>query len=281
MPEIQSGMTVADLQRMASLEPLEVRILLGFALNLTRVQLITQSERRITAEEAVQLRDVFSRRLQGEPIAYITGQREFYGLEFSVTLDVLIPRHETELLVELAIERLLPSGRLLDMGTGSGAIAIAVAHERPDAQVTALDASDAALDVAQSNASRLLPQRKNPVSFLNSDWYGALEEGQTFSVIAANPPYIHQDDVHLQKGDLRYEPQGALTDHDDGLQALRTITMSAQKHLESSGWLLMEHGFDQGEAVREMIRAAGFDEVQTWRDLAGIERVTGGRKRSF
>lgn len=276
MPEIEPGLHIGDLQRLTSLDLLEARMLISFALSLTRVQLITQSERTITAEEAARIRNLFSRRLQGEPIAYIIGMREFYGLEFCVTPDVLIPRPETELLVDLALERLPDEGNVLDMGTGSGAIPVAIAHERPDAIVTALDVSVAALDVARNNADNLLGGALNQITFMQSDWYGSLGENQRFSLIVANPPYIQQDDIHLQQGDLRFEPPDALTDHSDGLSALRQIVSGAPHHLKPAAWLLMEHGFDQAAAVRELLLADGFGQVQSWRDLANLERVTGG-----
>jgi release factor glutamine methyltransferase len=272
MTAIQAGASIGALQASLPLDPLENRILLCHALGISRIALITQSERQITAAEAARLQDLIARRLHGEPIAYITGEREFYGLPFTVNPAVLIPRPDTELLVELAIGRTPPRGRLLDMGTGSGAIAVAVAHSRRDAAVTALDLSETALEVARANAE------KNGVSveFFRSDWYGAIP-GRRFHVIASNPPYIADGDEHLAQGDLRFEPQGALTDHQDGLSCLRNIVAGAATHLEAGGWLLMEHGYDQSAAVRELLLQAGFDQVQSWRDLAGIERASGGQ----
>jgi release factor glutamine methyltransferase len=268
-----AGCTLATVLRMAPLDALENRILVSHALRLTRVQLITQSERRLELAEADALQALFERRLRGEPIAYIVGAREFFGLDFRVTPDVLIPRPDTELLVELAIGRLPQAGRLLDMGTGSGAIAVAVAHSRPDAAVAALDASAAALEVARGNALA----NGARVEFMLSDWYQALDDAAAFDVIASNPPYIVEGDVHLSQGDLRFEPVDALTDHADGLSDLRIIVGDARPHLKQGGWLLMEHGYDQAAAVRALLSAAGFAGVQSWRDLAGIERVSGGR----
>jgi release factor glutamine methyltransferase len=213
------------------------------------------------------------RRLAGEPIAYIVGEREFYGLTFQVTPDVLIPRPETELLVELALDRLQDGDNVLDLGTGSGAIAIAIAHACTGANLTAVDASAAALAVAESNA-RL---HGVTVRFLQSDWYGALGN-EHFNLIVSNPPYIANGDPHLSQGDLRFEPADALTDHADGLSALRTIINGAIERLTPGGWLLMEHGYDQSAAVRALLASSGFAEVQSWTDLASIERVTGGRK---
>lgn len=269
---IAPGSTIDALLKNPPISPLETRILLTHALNMSRVQLITQSERSLTAEEAQRLSALFQRRIHGEPIAYIVGEREFYGLALHVTPDVLIPRPETELLVELALERPPQNGRILDMGTGSGAIAIAIGHARPDVAVTALDVSEAALAVARRNAAH----HGLNITFLQSDWYGALSN-QQFDVIVANPPYIVAGDTHLSQGDLRFEPIGALTDHGDGLSALRAIVDGARKHLANGGWLLMEHGYDQASAVRELLSARGFIDVQSWQDLAGIERASGGK----
>jgi release factor glutamine methyltransferase len=271
-----AGMTLAALQRNPLLDPLECRILLAHGLQLTRIQLITQSERAITADEAQRLATLFQRRLAGEPIAYIVGQREFYGLPFEVTPAVLIPRPDTELLVELALQRLPAQGRLLDMGTGSGAIAVALAHARTDAKVSALDLSPEALAVAQRNARRNLGPDSR-IHFMQSDWYRSVT-GQQFELIVSNPPYIVAGDPHLAQGDLRFEPLGALTDHADGLDALRRIIDGAPAHLAAGGWLLLEHGYDQAAAVRELLMQAGFSEVQSWRDLAGIERASGGKR---
>lgn len=275
MPILPSyaGCTLATVLKTAPLDPLENRILLCHALRLTRVQLITQSERQLSAAEAETLAALLARRLRGEPIAYIVGQREFYGLDLRVSPDVLIPRPDTELLVELALERLPQGGSALDMGTGSGAIAVAIAHTRPDAQVTALDASPAALAIARENAST----HQVRVRLLESDWYGALDADQAFDLIVSNPPYIVAGDIHLSQGDLRFEPVDALTDHADGLSDLRTIIEGAPAHLKAGGRLLMEHGYDQAAAVRALLTGGGWREVQSWRDLAGIERVSGAR----
>jgi release factor glutamine methyltransferase len=269
---IAPGASVKALQASLPLEPLENRILLQHALGLSRVGLITQSERALTPDEAERLAALVRRRLDGEPIAYIVGRREFFGLDFQVNRAVLIPRPDTELIVELALERLAPRGRLLDMGTGSGAIAVAAAHTRKDARVTALDVSDAALEVARANAAA----HGANVRFLRSDWFAALGD-EDFDVIASNPPYIAAGDRHLAQGDLRFEPVGALTDHADGLSALRIIVAGARTHLAPGGWLLLEHGYDQAAQVRALLAAAGYEQVQSWRDLAGIERASGGR----
>lgn len=280
---IKTGDSIAAILKQAPLNPLENRILLMHALQLTRIQLITQDERTIDAGQAQQLSALFQRRLLGEPIAYIVGQREFYGLQLEVTPDVLIPRPETELLVDLALQHLPAAGpetlSVLDLGTGSGAIAVAIAHSRPDLQLTALDVSAAALAVAGRNAARHLAPGQLPMQLLLSSWYGALDDDRQFSLIVANPPYIVAGDSHLTQGDLRFEPQDALTDHADGLSALRIIIGGAVRHLNDGGWLLMEHGYDQAPAVRELLHAQQFDAVQSWEDIAGIERVSGGRRR--
>jgi release factor glutamine methyltransferase len=271
MSDALAGHSLAQVLARSPLDPLETRILLGHALGLTRVQLITRADQLLSATDATLLHTLFERRLAGEPIAYLTGEREFYGLAFKVTSAVLIPRPDTELLVELACARLPRGGSVLDMGTGSGAIAVAIAHARPDAQVSALDASVEALAVARFNAERHGVQ----VDFVQSDWYAGLAP-QRFSMIVANPPYIVAGDSHLAEGDLRFEPVDALTDHADGLSALRAIVAGAPGFLADGGWLLMEHGYDQAAAVRDLLRE--WDAVESWRDLAGIERVTGGMR---
>lgn len=268
---LRLGAALRRVQAGTGLEPVDIRILFCHALGLSRVQLITGSEQEIPPLRAEQIAQLVQRRLAGEPVAYLVGSREFFGLALRVTPDVLIPRPETELLVELAIERLPQGGRVLDLGTGSGAIAIAIAHARPDAQVTALDCSVAAIDVARGNAVA----NQARVDFLVSDWYEGIS-GKRFDLVVSNPPYIAAGDTHLSQGDLRFEPPDALTDHGDGLGALRHIIDGAQARLDAGGWLLVEHGYDQAAAVRGLLSAAGFASVQSWRDLAGIERASGG-----
>jgi release factor glutamine methyltransferase len=267
------GLTVGAALRATALDPVDARVLLMHALQMTRVQLVTQADRPLSDDEAQRLSALFLRRLAGEPVAYIIGRREFYGLSLEVTPDVLIPRPETELLVDLALERLPQQGRVLDLGTGSGAIPVAIAHVRPDAQVAALDVSAAALAVARRNAARY----GVALECIESSWYQALDRRQ-FELIVSNPPYIVAGDAHLSQGDLRFEPVDALTDHADGLDALRAIIAGAPARLVSGGWLLMEHGYDQAAAVRDLLATHGFSEICSWRDLAGIERVTGGRR---
>ena len=275
-PSVRAGMTVRSLFSAVRMDPLELRILLEHAIGFTRVKLITHSDHELTEEQACAVSDVLSRRLAGEPVAYIVGFREFYGLPFAVTPDVLIPRPETELLVDLALERLPDGGRLVDLGTGSGAIAVAVAAMRSDAEVWATDVSEKALGVARKNAVSHLKNGQS-VRFFQGNWFDALESGNRFDLIVSNPPYIHSEDEHLRKGDLRFEPLTALTDQADGLSALDILITHAPGYLEKGGWLLMEHGYDQSGIVRKKLAENGYSAVRSWKDLAGIERVSGGR----
>ncbi len=274
-------MTVEKFLRQGRLAPLEARILIAHALQWSRVQLVTRSQERLSDAQAREIDGLFRRREAGEPIAYITGLREFHGLDFEVTPAVLIPRPETELLVELAEQNLPEGGRALDLGTGSGAVAVTLSRLRPDAQVTATDISDDALQVARRNAVR----HQTRVDFVLSDWYRQVEG--VFDLIVSNPPYIAAGDRHLSEGDLRFEPAGALTDHADGLQAIAAIIAGAPAHLRPGGCLLIEHGYDQAEAVRQCFAQTGrtdhgwtdrgWTDILSWRDLAGIERVSGAR----
>ena len=211
----------------------------------------------------------------GEPIAYITGSREFFSLDLVVTPDVLIPRPETELLVELALEKIPREAvvQIADLGTGSGAIALAIAHERPNAQVLATDASAAALDVARGNAQRLGLMN---VEFAQGEWCAALGD-RVFNIIVSNPPYIAVGDAHLREGDLRFEPPLALSSGADGLDAIRTIARDARRHLVRGGWLLFEHGYDQGQPVREIFAANGYADAMTAHDLEGRDRISSAR----
>jgi release factor glutamine methyltransferase len=274
------GDSLAHCLSHSPLDALETRMLLCHVCDMSRVQLITQSHFTLSEQQAAAFSSLVQRRLNGEPIAYILGSREFFGLTFVVTPDVLIPRPDTELLVELALQYAPANGTLLDMGTGSGAIAISVAKHRPDVDVLATDLSPAALAVAQANATALLQDRK-PIQLMISDWYAAIAP-QAFDMIVSNPPYIVKDDRHLSEGDLRFEPINALTDHQDGLSAYRQIIAGAvcdtAAHLRKDGWLMLEHGYDQSAAVQALLLQHGFIEVQSWPDLAGILRVSGGRR---
>ncbi len=258
---------------------LEAQMLLRHAIGgVSRAWLISHDEQALTPEQQTRFDDLLSRRMRGEPIAYILGQREFYGLEFAVTPDVLIPRPDTETLVEAAL-RHIPTGqpcRVLDLGTGSGAIAIALAVHRPQAMVTAVDRSESAIDVARGNAGRLGLGTCH-LRLLQSDWFSALQN-ETFEVIVSNPPYIAADDPHLRQGDLRFEPASALASGTDGLDDIRTIAAQATSHLAPGGWLMLEHGYDQAERVANLLKQQAFGEVGHAADLAGIQRVTLGRK---
>jgi release factor glutamine methyltransferase len=256
---------------------LEAQILLRETLGgVSRAWLISHEEQALTCEQQTQFETLLSRRLQGEPIAYILGHREFYGLDLSVTPDVLIPRPDTETLVEAALNHIPENQpcRILDLGTGSGAIAIAIALQRPHAMVTALDQSQAAVDITLNNAAQL---GANNLRVRQSNWFSALGDEQ-FEIIVSNPPYIASADPHLKQGDLRFEPIYALASGEDGLDDIRRIIPQAHQHLSAGGWLLVEHGYDQADRVGKLMQEAGFNEVGHARDLAGIRRVTMGRK---
>lgn len=272
-PTLREAQTLAA---MTGLPALEARMLLTHVTGLNRTQLITRDTDMLTLPQRDAFATLLARRLAGEPMAYLIGEREFFGRKFRVTPDVLIPRPDTEIAAEAALARLadVPHPQVLDLGTGSGILAVTLARERRDAQVWATDISPGALMVAQDNASALGADR---IHFLVSDWYGALPPGLRFHLIVSNPPYIAAGDPHLAEGDLRFEPIDALTDHEDGLSDLRAIVGGAGARLLPGGWLLMEHGFDQAQATRKLLEAAGFTEVFTARDLAGQERCTGGR----
>lgn len=257
---------------------LDAELLLSHALGVTRARLYAWPEHEPGPAQREAFERLVAARARGEPIAHLTGHREFWSLDLAVTPDVLIPRHETELLVELALER-IPRDRAMriaDLGTGSGAIALAIARERPLARVTATDASAPALDVARHNAERL---GIGNVAFAAGDWYAAIGDAR-FDLIVSNPPYIAAEDAHLAEGDLRFEPAAALASGPDGLDALRQIIAGASAHLADGGALLLEHGFDQSASVRALLEAAGFEGVASVRDAAGHERVTLGAKRA-
>ena len=273
--------TADALLRASPLPALEARILLMHVLGWRRTELITRGDQALDAARVDAYRELEARRVEGEPIAQLVGAREFYGLDFDVTPDVLIPRPETELLVETALSALegIARPRVLDLGTGSGAIAVALASARPDARVWAVDRSTAALEVAARNAGKLLDARRpgGPLAFVAGSWYDTLDPALRFDAIVSNPPYIASGDPHLEQGDLRFEPRGALTDEADGLSALRVIIEGAPARLTPGGTLWMEHGYDQAAAVRALLETAGFADVHSECDLAGIERISGGR----
>ncbi len=253
----------------------DAELLFAHALGRDRAWLFAHATDTLAAGEADAFEALVARRAAGEPVAYLTGRRGFWTLDLEVTPDTLIPRPETEVLVELALQRLDPDGpaRVADLGTGSGAIALAIASERPLAAVVATDASKAALAVAVRNAQA---HGLRNVWFRRGHWCQALGGGR-FDLIASNPPYIALGDPHLGQGDLRHEPAAALSSGSDGLDAIRAIAADAPGHLVPGGWLLLEHGADQGPAVRDLLEAAGLAEVHTVPDLEQRDRVTLGR----
>ena len=290
---------------------LEAQLLLQHVLNVNRAWLIAHENDALQPNNHEVFEALLTRRLNGEPIAYILGYREFYGLKLKVTADTLIPRPDTETLVEAALAKIpqnanSPSFRreqfaklrttesscdetdsdlrqndmvwndeftILDLGTGTGAIALAIAHNCPQAFVTAVDASEGALKIAQENAQNL---NITNIKFLQSDWFGALQN-EKFDMIVSNPPYIAQGDAHLSQGDLRFEPIAALASGADGLDDIKRIITNAPKHLNPHGWLMLEHGYNQAAHVAALLINAGFSEIETIKDLGGNNRVTLGR----
>lgn len=256
----------------------EAELLLLHVLERPRSWLFAHATDPLVANDQAAFEALLARRVAGEPVAYLTGRRGFWTLDLEVDPATLIPRPETELLVELALERLPPDQalQLADLGTGSGAIALALASERPRAQVLATDASPGALAVAARNAAR---HELDNVRFAEGghDWYAPLQ-GVRFDLIASNPPYIASNDPHLEQGDLRFEPSTALASGMDGLDDIRRIVEGGQAHLRPGGWLLIEHGWDQGAAIRALFEATGFAEVQTVQDLEQRDRITLGRR---
>lgn len=256
----------------------EAELLLLHVLERPRSWLFAHATDPLAANDQAAFEALLARRVAGEPVAYLTGRRGFWTLDLEVDPATLIPRPETELLVELALERLPPDQalQLADLGTGSGAIALALASERPRAQVLATDASPGALAVAARNAAR---HELDNVRFAEGghDWYAPLQ-GVRFDLITSNPPYIASNDPHLEQGDLRFEPSTALASGMDGLDDIRRIVDGGQAHLRPGGWLLIEHGWDQGAAIRALFEATGFAEVQTVQDLEQRDRITLGRR---
>jgi len=255
---------------------LEAEVLLAHVLNRSRAQLRAWPEQTLNTEQQRRFFALIARRAGGEPVAYLTGHREFWSLDLMVNRHTLIPRPETERLVELALARLPQDQdtRVADLGTGSGAIALAIAIERPRCNILATDISDMALQVAQANANRLgLPN----VEFRRGSWLAPLR-GERFDLVASNPPYVAAADRHLAEGGLAAEPREALVAGESGVEMLSAIIDGAAEHLHRGGWLLLEHGHDQATGVAVRLRAAGFEAVSGWRDGAGIERVAGGRR---
>lgn len=269
-----SSIAAALARARQSLPVAEARLLLRHVLGRSTAWLEAHREDQIALAELERFDELVARRAAGEPAAYLIGSREFYGRDFSVTPAVLIPRPETELLVDLgkAAVAHLAAPRILDLGTGSGCLAATLALELPAAVLTAVDVSAAALAVARGNAERLGAR----VEFVQSDWFAALGE-RYFDLIVSNPPYVAASDPHLTAGDLRFEPAQALASGADGLDAIRTIVAAVPGHLLTGGHLYFEHGYDQAAAAHELLQAAGFAAVEQHCDLAGIVRVSGGR----
>lgn len=273
------GASIGQLLAAASLPDsdtpeLDAELLLAHALGKSRSYLRTWPEREPDAAQRALFEQLLARRREGVPVAYLLGNQGFWSLELKVSADTLIPRPDTERLVEVALElgRTGPA-RVLDLGTGTGAIALALAAERSQWQVTGVDRMAGAVELAETNGRQLaLPNAR----FLTSDWFGALA-GQHFDLIVSNPPYIAEDDPHLGQGDVRFEPASALVSGADGLDDIRLIIGTAPAHLGEGGWLLLEHGWQQAEAVRGLLAERGFREVQSWLDLGGHQRVSGGR----
>lgn len=267
-------MKVEEALAASGIEPREARLLLAEACGFSEASVLAHPERELPAAVEARFLEMAARRRAGEPVAYILGRKEFYGLPLAVGPAVLIPRPETELLVELALER-LPTDALaaaVDLGTGCGAIALALKRNRPRARVVAVEQSAAALEFARRNATKLGIE----IEFRHGRWFEPVA-GESFDVAVSNPPYVATGDPHLGEGDVRFEPRAALLAGTEGLDAIDVITRAAPEHLNEGGWLLLEHGEGQDGAVRGLLSAAGLQAVQSWPDLAGIPRVSGGK----
>ncbi len=253
----------------------ESQLLLQHALKGNRAWLIAHENDELAANIQLEFDNLIQRRISGEPIAYILGNREFYGLNLAVTPATLIPRPDTEILVDIALEK-IPANQatqILDLGTGTGAIALAIAQQRPQAQVTGVDASKTALEVAISNSRQLHIINSH---FILSDWFNSLNDTR-FDVIVSNPPYIEETDAHLKQGDLRFEPLSALASGTDGLDDIRRIIDNCLIHLKPQGWIMFEHGYNQADTVRDLMAQTGLVAIETFKDLGGNDRVTIGK----
>lgn len=272
--------TIAEaLATAAIVDKVDAQMLLQHVLDVDHAFLLTYSEKILTEQQRADFLSLVKRRMEGMPIAYLTGKRAFYDLIFKVSDAVLIPRPETELLVDLALQR-IPADtpvKVLDLGTGSGAIAITIAKHRPRAQVTAVDISCDALEISLENARNM--QIKN-IRFMTSNWFDELLS-ETFDLIISNPPYVAEADPHLQQGDLRFEPGLALTAGMNGLACIQHIINRAPKYLVNEGWLLFEHGYDQADECRILLRDGDFSNICSYPDLAGIMRVSGGQAKTL
>ncbi|HXZ96467.1 MAG TPA: peptide chain release factor N(5)-glutamine methyltransferase [Burkholderiales bacterium] len=270
--------SIENALRGSRLEACDSNLLLQAVLGVNRAYLAAYGDQILNFRQVAAYQELVQRRVAGEPIAYILGEHEFYGLIFKIISTVLIPRPETELLVERALARipLDRSCKVLELGTGSGNIALALALNRPLAHITAVDCSDEALALARQNSEQLYGTESRNVAFRKSDWYQALD-GETYDLIISNPPYVASDDEHLQQGDVRYEPRLALDGGPDGLDCIRRIIRGARPYLCKQGWLLLEHGYDQAGACRDLLEQSGFAAFFCADDLSGIPRVSGGR----
>lgn len=257
---------------------IDAEALLVHTLNVSRTYLYTHPEHLLTSQEASRYQSLIEQRLNGHPVSYLTGFREFWSLPLHVTQDTLIPRSETELLVEITLKQLakLSDATVLDLGTGSGAIALALASEQGNWRIFATDASQAAVAMARENATHL---NLSNVTVLQSDWFSSIPH-RLFDAIVSNPPYLAMDDPHLQQGDLRFEPQDALVSGHDGLSDLTKIIKDSHSRLVPGGSLLVEHGFEQGPAVAQLLQQHGYEHIQCWQDLQGHDRVSGGTRKN-
>jgi len=280
---VSANLSLRVLLSGSALASADAKVLMAYVLEkhyqLPRSALLSRDELELNDIALEDWKKLESKRLQGEPVAYLIGKRGFHNIELCVAPGVLIPRPETELLVEIGlqeIKRLNTLVSILDLGTGSGAIALAIASDASQAILTATDQSTEALEIAKANAKQL--KIADRVQFLQGSWYEALEAGTSFDVILSNPPYIASQDSHLNQGDLRFEPLSALTDHGTGLSCLESIISGAQLYLNPNGLIAVEHGFDQSEAVVSLMKLAGLHDIQTHVDLGGHYRVASGRK---
>ena len=280
---MSGDLSLRDLLRSSALPQNEARLLLAHALEqhyqLPRSALLSRDEMELSPSALAYWKELESGRLNGQPIAYLIGKKGFHNIELLVAPGVLIPRPETELLVEIGlreIDQLSGKASLLDLGTGSGAIALAIASASPNIAATATDHSSEALAIALKNTKNLGLEAR--VQLVQGNWYEAISKEERFDLILSNPPYIESNDPHLLQGDLRFEPINALTDQADGLSCLRTIISGAQEHLKPSGLIAIEHGFDQSAAVIDLMKSAGLRDIETHLDLAGHHRVASGRK---
>ena len=260
---------------MASMDRIDAQVLMAEVLGVNRAWIAANPMRILTESEDARIETLAVQRAMGRPVAYLLNRREFYGRDFEVSPAVLIPRPETETLIEAALPRLTPRASCLDLGTGSGAVAVTIACQRPEARVMATDVSAAAIELARRNAHKHGCGER--IEFAQGAWYEPVG-GRRFDLVVSNPPYVAAGDPHLGRGDVRFEPPGALTDGSaDGLDSIRAIVAGAPDHLGPGGWLLFEHGYDQAGPARALLEAAGFRDLLSHADLAGIPRVAGGR----